>query len=115
MTSGVPWDEKDVGQQTRDSAQDAARRSGNSPGSSSVGDWLDAIINDRPKSEPADPAFTPHEDDTGKLASVRGRLDDVTRQLDQLTSLNSNQPFLRPDPGAVEPPRDLASVISRLD
>src|SRR5580704_18994791 len=107
MTSGVPWEVEGVEPQTRESAQDAARRSG-----MSVGEWLDTIISDRANNAAGEPAFAPQTSDPDDLAGVRGRLDDVGRRLDQLTHLNVAQPYLRPEPNDGEPPRDLANVIS---
>src|SRR5262249_32057386 len=47
MTSGVPW-EVTVGPQARESAREAARRSG-----MSVGEWLDSLILERARNEGA--------------------------------------------------------------
>jgi localization factor PodJL len=142
MTSGVPWQVDGVRQQARETAREAARRSG-----MSVGEWLDSVINDRAKSEGVGPAGLPLEDDddaadaaagTNKrtppgrhsyadyddhrrrapaedIAEVKGRLDEVGRQLDQLSRLNASQAYLRPNLRPDEPPRELADVISRLD
>ena len=110
MTSGAPWEIEGVDSQTRESAREAARRSG-----MSVGDWLDSIIGDRASDAATEPAPASPEHESDELASVQGRLDDVSRQLDHLTHLNSTQPYLRPELPAGEPPRDLANVISRLD
>jgi localization factor PodJL len=109
MTSGVSWEIEGVDSQTRESAREAARRSG-----MSVGDWLDSIIGDRAGNAAAAPAAA-SPDEADDLARVRGRLDDVSRQLDHLTRLNSTQPYLRTELPGGEPPRDLANVISRLD
>jgi localization factor PodJL len=138
MTSGVPWQVEGVRQQARETAQEAARRSG-----MSVGEWLDSVIRDCAESEGLEPARHPHadsDDDAADinerapprrayadyddhhrrapaedLAEVRGRLDEVGRQLDQLSRLNATQAYLRPELRADEPPRELADVISRLD
>jgi localization factor PodJL len=119
MTSGVPWQVEDIPQQTREAAREAARRSG-----MSVGEWLDSIISDRAKHEGTWHAgAVAHADDDGRrgragteeLAQVRGRLDEVGRQLDQLSRLNASQAYLRPDLHPAESSRELADVIWKLD
>jgi localization factor PodJL len=138
MTSGVPWQVEGVRQQARETAQEAARRSG-----MSVGEWLDSVISDCAQGEGLEPARHPRADDhddaadindrapsrpayadyddhhrrapAEDIAEVRGRLDEVGRQLDQLSRLNATQAYLRPELSADEPPRELADVISKLD
>jgi localization factor PodJL len=138
MTSGVPWQVEGVRPQARETAQEAARRSG-----MSVGEWLDSVISDCAQSEGLEPARHPraHDHDDAAdvnerapprhayadyddlhrrapaedIAEVRGRLDEVGRQLDQLSRLNATQAYLRPEPRADETPRELADVISKLD
>jgi localization factor PodJL len=141
MTSGVPWQVEGIRPQARDTAQEAARRSG-----MSVGEWLDSVISDSAKSDADDPAsqlaglLHDHDRDAADinarafparrsttdfdhgrhapaedLTEVKDRLDDVGRRLDQLSRLNTNQAYLRPDLRPDEPPRELADVISNLD
>src|SRR3984893_7616361 len=99
MTSGVPWKVEGIPQQARETAQEAARRSG-----MSVGEWLVSFISDGAKKEGGEPARPPHDDDDAAdinertppgrrapaedMAEVKGRLDEVGRQLDQLSRLN---------------------------
>jgi localization factor PodJL len=135
MTSGVPWEVDDIPPQAREAAQEAARRSG-----MSVGEWLDTVISDRARNEAGEPtrhpdeerpdgnertaaerhAFADFDDHRGRtpdaqdLAEVRGRLDQVGRQLDQLSRLNVNEAYLRPNL-RVEEPRELVDVIWRVD
>jgi localization factor PodJL len=130
MTSGVPWQVEGVQQQARETALEAARRSG-----MSVGEWLDAVIRDSaqgvgPHAEDGNAdtyeraagrhAYADYDDHRRRagpedLAEFRGRLDEVGRQLDQLSRLNATQAYLRPNLRAEEPPRELVDVISRLD
>ena len=137
MTSGVPWQVEGIRPQARETAREAARRSG-----MSVGEWLDSVISDRGRNERVEPARLPRTADDDEaadinerappgrrayaeynrdrvpaedLAEVRGRLDEVGRQLDQLSRLNATQAYLRPDLRGEEPPRELADVIWRLD
>ncbi len=137
MTSGVPFQVEDLPQQAREAALEAARRSG-----MSVGEWLDLVISDHARNERvaatrplrADEdatdinertprgrhAYTDHDDHHSRapaedIAEVKGRLDEVGRQLDQLSRLNASQAYLRPNLRPEEPPRELADVIWRLD
>src|ERR1700693_2749084 len=121
MTSGVPWQVEGVGPQARETAREAARRSG-----MSVGEWLDTVISDCANSEAVEPTGPRQDDDrdttridqsapSEDLAEANGRLDDVGRRLDQLSLLNTSQTYLRSDLRAGEPAGELADVISRLD
>jgi localization factor PodJL len=97
--------------QARETAREAARRSG-----MSVGEWLDSVINDSAKSE-AEPA-APSED-TGRRAPGED-LAAVRERLEQLSGLNasqasSNQAYLRPNLRAEAPEGEIADVISSLD
>src|SRR5258707_448455 len=117
MTSGVPWQVEGVRPQARETAQEAARRSG-----MSVGEWLDSVISDcagRGGPGPARPPRAAAHDDAADIderapprhayadyddphrrapaediAEVRGRLHEVGRQLDQLSRLNVAQAYL---------------------
>jgi localization factor PodJL len=114
MTSGVTWQVEDIPQQAREAAREAARRSG-----MSVGEWLDSVISDHAKQEGAE-AFADDDDRRGRagaeeLAQVKGRLDEVGRQLDQLSRLNASQAYLRPNLHPEESSRELADVIWKLD
>jgi localization factor PodJL len=111
MTSGVPWEVEGVRPQARESALEAARRSG-----MSVGEWLDSLIIDRaPDAEPDHGANARRGKfaQAADLAEVRGRLDEVGRQLDQLSRFNTSAPPQRPD--LPEPGDHLADAITRLD
>jgi localization factor PodJL len=133
MTSGVPWEVDDIPPQVREAAQEAARRSG-----MSVGEWLDTVISDRARNDAGEPtrhpddersdgnertaperhAFADFDDHRGApaqdLAEVRGRLDEVSLQLDRLSRQNAGESYLRPNL-RVEEPRELLDVIWRVD
>jgi localization factor PodJL len=125
----------DIPQQAREAAREAARRSG-----MSVGEWLDSVISDSARSEPTRLAPAADDDDAADvndrtperrharadyddhrrapaadIAEVKGRLDDVGRQLDRMSRLNASQAYLRPNLRLDEPPRELADVLWRLD
>src|SRR6266851_3469501 len=101
MTTGLSWQVEGVRPQARETAQEAARRSG-----MSVGEWLDSVISDSAKSDADEPAsllaglLHDNNQDAAEIdaaaspedpAEVNGRLDDVRRRLDQLSRLNANQ------------------------
>jgi localization factor PodJL len=136
MTFGDEFQVEDLPQQTREAALEAARRSG-----MSVGEWLDSVISDHARNEgieaagPAGgeddaadvneraPQRHPHPDYDDQhrrapaedIAEVRGRLDEVGRQLDQLSRHNATQAYLRPNLHPEEPPRELTDVLWKLD
>ena len=110
MKFGVPWSVKGIRPEARETAKEAARRSG-----MPLGEWLNSVIlqqaNDIAEDEDAYGA-----DD---MSSVHERLDDITRRLDQ---------FSRKGPEAYAPRRQreaqpnanpgndqLVHLISRLD
>jgi localization factor PodJL len=101
MTSGVPWQVEGVGPEARETAREAARRSG-----MSVGEWLDSVISDQA-------SYAPPEQ--GEITDVKERLDQVGRRLEELSRLNAGAAYLRPNLRADEPPHGLGEVISRLD
>src|ERR1700722_5414732 len=136
MTFGDQFQVEDLPQQTREAALEAARRSG-----MSVGEWLDSVISDHARNEGNEATGPAGADDDGAdiherspgpppppdydaqprrapaedIAEVKGRLDEVGRQLDQLSRHNASQAYLRPNLRPEEPPRELADVIWRLD
>ncbi len=113
MTSGAPWQVEGIGAEARETAREAARRSG-----MSVGEWLDSMISDQARSETAEPSPSNASDippGHGDIADVKGRLDQVGRQLDQLSRLNAGQAYLRPSLREDGPMRGVGDAISQLD
>jgi localization factor PodJL len=112
MKFGVPWSVKGIRPEARETAREAARRSG-----MSLGDWLNSVI-----LEQAQDGRAPDEDDDesygDELASVHQRLDGLTRRIEQ---------FTRKGPEAYAPrhhqqqqpqrsePDQIAQLIDRLD
>lgn len=105
MKFGVPWSVKGIRPEARETAKEAARRSG-----MPLGEWLNSVILQQ-ANEIED------EDEYGAqdMSSVHERLDDITRRLDQ---------FSRKGPEAYAPRRgheagsnndQLVQLISRLD
>src|ERR1700722_1413596 len=137
MTFGDQFQVEDLPQQTREAALEAARRSG-----MSVGEWLDSVISDHARNEGTEASGPARGDDDGAdlneraqpgrqahpdyddhhrrapaedIAEVKGRLDEVGRQLDQLSRHNATQAYLRPNLHPEEPSRELTDVLWKLD
>src|SRR5262249_9250604 len=124
MTSGVPW-EVTVRPQARESAREAARRSG-----MSVGEWLDSLILERARSEGAATDPRPSTDLQPELpgrfsdaehrrrpfgdehfAEVTDRLATLSRRLDQLSHASSPGAAGRPRRDQ-ETPHEIADALS---
>jgi localization factor PodJL len=108
MRFGVPWSVKGIRPEARETAKEAARRSG-----VSLGEWLNAVIIQQAEQEgvpaPADDDEDTYGDD---IATVNERLDGLSRRIEQLA---------RSGPEAYAPKRSrnetdqLAELITRLD
>jgi len=111
MTSGVPWQ-----LEARETAREAARRSG-----VSLGEWVDSVINSRGEADARTTRTRQYHDEEPRaapadaIAEVRDRLDEVGRQLDQVTRLSTAPVYQPPVRHGDEPRGDLAEAISRLD
>jgi localization factor PodJL len=117
MKLGVPWSVKGIKPEARETAREAARRSG-----LSLGEWLNTVIIHQAAQEGIEPDAleddeTPYGDD---LRAVHERLDDITRRID--TAARSGPAAYAPK-RATSPPIDrgrnepdqLAALIERLD
>lgn len=105
MKFGVPWSVKGIRPEARETAKEAARRSG-----MPLGEWLNSVI-----LQQANEVDDEDEYGAADMSSVHERLDDITRRLDQ---------FSRKGPEAYAPRRgreaspnndQLVQLISRLD
>lgn len=76
MKFGAQWSVKGITPETRETAREAARRSG-----MSLGDWLNSVIlhNGAPQDD------DDHYDEGGAGEDVAAKLDHLTRRIDQLT------------------------------
>jgi localization factor PodJL len=108
MKFGVPWSVKGIRPEARETAKEAARRSG-----VSLGEWLNSVIIQQAEQEGVQALSLVDEDaDGGDIAAVHERLDDLTRRIEQLT---------RSGPEAYAPKRSrnesdqIAELIGRLD
>ncbi|MEI9803650.1 MAG: hypothetical protein WDN48_03175 [Pseudolabrys sp.] len=104
----MPWSVKGIRPEARETAREAARRSG-----MSLGEWLNTVI----IQQAAEDGVAAHDDDEedgddGELSTVHQRLDDLTRRIEQ---------FGRTGPAAYAPKRNrnedsqIAELIGRLD
>jgi localization factor PodJL len=110
MRNGGPWRVRGIRAETRDTAREAARRSG-----MSVGEWLDSVVVDSAAEEgirPAAPRRRHHEDDdfadfdrhpTDDIHGVHDRLDELTRHLDRLSRASRSPRQVYPAPAYREP------------
>ena len=81
MKFGVPWSVKGIRPEARETAKEAARRSG-----VSLGEWLNAVIIEQAEQEGVPAPSHDDEDSYGDdIATVNERLDDLTRRIEQLT------------------------------
>ena len=117
MKLGVPWSVKGIKPEARETAREAARRSG-----MSLGEWLNTVIIHQAAQEGVDPESleddeAPYGDD---LRAVHERLDDITRRID--TVARSGPDAYAPKHAKAPPPErsrndgdQLAALIDRLD
>jgi localization factor PodJL len=109
MKFAVPWSVKGIRPEARDTAKEAARRSG-----MSLGDWLNSVILHQAAQDGLAPSHNDDEDESGghELSAVHQRLDELTQRIEQ---------FGRTGPAAYAPKRirnedsQNADLIGRLD
>jgi localization factor PodJL len=110
MKFAVPWSVKGIRPEARETAKEAARRSG-----MSLGDWLNSVILHQAAEDGVQP--DPHatdDDDSGghDLTDVHARLDEITKRIEQVS---------RSGPAAYAPKHSradgdqIAELIGRLD
>jgi localization factor PodJL len=110
MKFGVPWSVKGIRPEARETAREAARRSG-----MSLGDWLNSVILTQAEDDGVQSSSHAYEDDDSQaheLSAVHHRLDDLTRRIEH---------FSRTGPAAYAPKQtrndsdQIAELIGRLD
>ena len=109
MKFSIPWSVKGIRPEARETAKEAARRSG-----MSLGEWLNSVILHQAAEDGVQaPPLAYDDDDSGDdHASVHQRLDDLTRRIEN---------FTRTGPAAYAPkrsrnePDQIADLIARLD
>jgi len=107
MKFGVPWSVKGIRPEARETARQAARRSG-----LSLGEWLNSVI----LQQAAQDGLHDDDDDNDELAAVHQRLDDLTRRIERFAR---SAPAVGPEAYAPKRSRDeneqIAELIGRLD
>ncbi len=109
MKFGVPWSVKGIRPEARETAMEAARRSG-----MSLGEWLNSVIIHQAEQQGIDPEALADEDESygDDVRSVHERLDEIAHRIDKVA---------RTGPAAYAPsrsrndPDQLAALIGRLD
>lgn len=117
MKFAVPWSVKGIRPEARETAKEAARRSG-----MPLGEWLNSVILQQAEEDGGHGSSYRDDDDSygDELASVHQRLDDITRRIEQFTRSTAGQAARagRPAPAREAPNREtaqLAQLIARLD
>jgi localization factor PodJL len=110
MKFGVPWSVKGIRPEARETAREAARRSG-----MSLGEWLNSVI--LQQAEDDDMQAHVHDDEgyAEDLSSVHQRLDDLTRRIEQFTRKAPATQAPRGQKSARTESEQIAQLINRLD
>jgi localization factor PodJL len=108
MKFGVPWSVKGIRPEARETAKQAARRSG-----VSLGEWLNSVILQQAGQDSVEPYVHGDDDTYGhELGSVHRRLDDLTHRIEQLAHSGPAAYAPRRARGG---PDQVADLIGRLD
>ncbi|HEU5273652.1 MAG TPA: hypothetical protein VFU97_08330 [Xanthobacteraceae bacterium] len=104
----APWQVKGIGPHARETAREAARRSG-----MSLGQWLNAVILDQAADEGiyAGDDAERYDGNGDDLATINRRLDDLARHIARLGGQPAAAPPRDPDAGA----RQIAEAILKLN
>src|SRR5665213_2013785 len=107
MKLGVPWSVKGIRPEARETAKEAARRSG-----MSLGDWLNTIIIQQAEEEGVQAPSIDDDDDSDEISTVYHRLDEITRRIE---TLGRSGPEAYAPKRSRQEPDQLAELIGRLD
>ena len=116
MKFAVPWSVKGIRPEARETAKEAARRSG-----MPLGEWLNSVILQQAEEDGTHGSSYRDDDESygDELAGVHQRLDDITRRIEQFTRSTAQSPRAgRAAPARETPNREtaqLAQLIARLD
>jgi localization factor PodJL len=110
MKLSVPWSVKGIRPEVRESAREAARRSG-----MSLSEWLNTVIINQAAEDGSD-----YDDDEvvdgRELSSVNQKLDDLSRRIEQFARKGSKGPeAYAPKPREQDDSGQIAELINRLD
>ncbi|MBI3702685.1 MAG: SEL1-like repeat protein, partial [Rhizobiales bacterium] len=110
MKFGVPWSVKGIRPEARETAREAARRSG-----MSLGEWLNSVILQQAAEDGVHDAHD-DDDESDELAAVHQRLDELSQRIEHFAR---SAPVAGPEAYAPKRRRDeneqLADLIGRLD
>jgi localization factor PodJL len=110
MKLSVPWSVKGIRPEVRESAREAARRSG-----MSLSEWLNTVIINQAAEDGSE-----YDDDEvvdgRELSSVNQKLDDLSRRIEQFARKGSKGPeAYAPKPREQDDSGQIAELINRLD
>jgi localization factor PodJL len=116
MKFGVPWSVKGIRPEARETAKEAARRSG-----MPLGEWLNSVILQQAEEDGVRAHAYDRDDEDSygdDLSSVHQRLDDITRRIEQFTRSGPAAyapKHSRNERGRNDNDQQLAQLIARLD
>ena len=113
MKFGVPWSVKGIRPEARETAREAARRSG-----MSLGDWLNSVILHQAAEAGVVGSDDEQDDDDvygNDLSTVHQRLDDISRRIDKVARSGSGPAAYAPRRARAAEPDQLVELIHRLD
>ena len=110
MKLSVPWSVKGIRPEARETAREAARRSG-----MSLGEWLNTVILHQAAEDGSE-----YDDDevvdSRELSAVNQKLDDLSRRIEQFARKSSKGPeAYAPKPREQDDSGQIAELINRLD
>ena len=112
MKFGVPWSVKGIRPEARETAREAARRSG-----MSLGDWLNSVILHQAAEAGVVGSNDEQDDDDvygSDLSTVHQRLDDISRRIDKVAR-GAGPAAYAPRRARAAEPDQLVELIQRLD
>ncbi|HEY4140816.1 MAG TPA: hypothetical protein VGM57_05345 [Pseudolabrys sp.] len=109
MKLGVPWSVKGIRPEVRESAREAARRSG-----MSLSEWLNTVILHQAAED--DSEYDDEVVDGRELSAVNQKLDDLSRRIEHFARKSSKGPeAYAPKPREQDDSGQIAELINRLD
>lgn len=107
MKLGVPWSVKGIRPEARETAREAARRSG-----MSLGEWLNNVILHQAAEDGSD--YDDDEVDGRELSAVNQKLDDLSRRIERFARVSGPAAYA-PKTRERDDSGQIAELINRLD